>query len=85
MGCQRPGAQEGADGDETVPRPSVQHTRAVTIDAPAQQVWPWLAQIGQDRAGFYSYTWLENLAGCRMQTLILCIPSGTTRCRRHGP
>ena len=54
-------------GDETVPRPSVQHTRAVTIDAPAQQVWPWLAQIGQDRAGFYSYTWLENLAGCRMR------------------
>jgi hypothetical protein len=30
-------------------------------------VWPWLAQIGQDRAGFYSYTWLENvvLAGMR--------------------
>lgn len=54
-------------GDETVPQPGVQHTRAVTIAAPVQQVWPWLAQIGQDRAGFYSYTWLENLAGCRMR------------------
>jgi len=54
-------------GDDTVPRPSVQHTRAVTIDAPTKQVWRWLAQIGQDRAGFYSYTWLENLAGCRMR------------------
>jgi hypothetical protein len=54
-------------GDETVPRPGVQHTRAVTIDAPADRVWPWLAQIGQDRGGFYSYTWLENLAGCRMR------------------
>ena len=53
--------------DDTVPRPSVQHTRAVTIDAPTKQVWRWLAQIGQDRAGFYSYTWLENLAGCRMR------------------
>ncbi|HEV7804988.1 MAG TPA: hypothetical protein VGO80_04165 [Solirubrobacteraceae bacterium] len=53
-------------GDELVPRPSVQHTRAVTIDAPPEQVWPWLAQIGQDRGGFYSYTWLENLGGCRM-------------------
>jgi hypothetical protein len=39
---------------------------AVEIDAPREEVWPWLAQIGQDRAGFYSYEWLENLAGCRM-------------------
>jgi hypothetical protein len=30
-------------------------------------VWPWLAQLGQDRGGFYSYEWLENLAGCRMR------------------
>ena len=41
-------------------------TRAVTIDAPVESVWPWLAQIGEDRGGFYSYTWLENLAGCDM-------------------
>jgi hypothetical protein len=36
---------------------------AVTIHAPADSVWPWLAQIGQDRAGFYSYDWLERLIG----------------------
>ncbi|MEY2443325.1 MAG: hypothetical protein QOJ46_2751 [bacterium] len=54
-------------GDETVTDPGVQHTRAVAIDAPAERVWPWLVQIGQDRAGFYSYTWLENLVGCRMR------------------
>ena len=35
----------------------------VTIDAPPDQVWPWLVQIGQDRAGFYSYDWLERLFG----------------------
>jgi len=29
-------------------------------------VWPWLVQIGQTRAGFYSYEWLENLVGCDM-------------------
>lgn len=40
---------------------------AVAIDAPRERVWPWLAQIGQDRGGFYSYEWLENLAGCEMQ------------------
>jgi hypothetical protein len=54
-------------GDEQVPRPGVAMTRAVTIDAPPERVWPWIAQIGQDRGGFYSYTFLENLAGCRMR------------------
>jgi hypothetical protein len=38
-------------------------TQAITIDAPSEVVWQWLVQIGQDRAGFYSYTWLENLVG----------------------
>jgi hypothetical protein len=53
-------------GDETVSNPRSQQTRAVTVHAPVEQVWPWLAQIGQDRAGFYSYDWLGNLAGCRV-------------------
>ena len=53
-------------GDETIPGPVVQSTRAVTIEAPAEAVWPWLAQLGQDRGGFYSYENLENLAGCHM-------------------
>ncbi len=53
-------------GDELTPDPGLSMTRAVTIDAPVDSVWPWLAQIGQDRGGFYSYTWLENLAGCDM-------------------
>ena len=56
--------QVALPGDELVPEPGYQHTRAVTINAPAEQVWPWLAQIGQDRGGFYSYERLENLAGC---------------------
>jgi hypothetical protein len=42
-------------------------TRAITVHAPVEDVWPWLAQIGQDRAGFYSYTWLENLVGAGMR------------------
>ncbi|MGE4176192.1 MAG: hypothetical protein AB7G65_10085 [Thermoleophilia bacterium] len=51
-------------GDDLVPRPRWGWTHAVIVDAPAEAVWPWIAQIGADRAGFYSYTWLENLAGC---------------------
>ncbi len=38
-------------------------TQAITINAPPETIWQWLVQIGQDRAGFYSYTWLENLLG----------------------
>jgi hypothetical protein len=59
-------AHRSLPGDELVPDPGIQMTRAVTIDAPVEAVWPWLAQIGQDRGAFYSYDWLENLAGCRL-------------------
>jgi hypothetical protein len=38
----------------------------VEIDALPENVWPWVAQIGQDKAGFYSYEALENLAGCEI-------------------
>jgi hypothetical protein len=54
-------------GDELLPKDGIQILHAVTIDAPVEKVWPWLAQLGQDRAGFYSYEWLENLAGCEMK------------------
>lgn len=50
-------------GDEPPNAPGGYFTRAVTIDAPPEQVWAWLVQIGQDRAGFYSNDWLENLFG----------------------
>jgi hypothetical protein len=36
-------------------------TRAITIYAPASEVWKWVVQLGQERAGFYSNDWLENL------------------------
>ncbi len=55
-------------GDDFVDRRAKSHsTRAITIDAPADAVWPWLAQIGQERGGFYSYTVLENLVGAGMR------------------
>ena len=66
-------------GDETVASPASQQTRAVTIEAPVSEVWPWLAQVGQDRGGFYSYEWLENLAGCRMRNADRVHPKWQTR------
>lgn len=50
-------------GDELVTAPAIVSTRAVTIDAEPEEVWSWLVQIGQDRAGMYSFDRLENLLG----------------------
>ena len=54
--------------DPAGPEPALRITRAVTVDAPPEKVWPWVAQIGQERGGFYSYDWLENLAGCQIHS-----------------
>jgi hypothetical protein len=48
-------------GDDVVPDAGYVTTRAVTIDAPPDRVWPWLVQMGQDRAGFYTHNWVERL------------------------
>jgi hypothetical protein len=55
-------------GDELIPEPADVTTRAVTVEAPAGEVWRWLVQIGQDRGGFYSYDWMENAAGLRIHS-----------------
>jgi hypothetical protein len=61
-------------GDELVPLPQIGYTRAITIQAPPERVWPWLAQIGQGRGGFYSFDGLENLAGCRIHSAGKILP-----------
>ena len=52
-------------GDDLVAGPVVRTTEAVSIDAPAGTVWPWLVQMGQDRGGLYTFEKLENLVGLR--------------------
>ncbi|MFZ6030380.1 MAG: hypothetical protein ACOYYS_21945 [Chloroflexota bacterium] len=48
-------------GDELVSSPTFNATRAVTINARPEAIWPWLVQIGFGRAGWYSYDWIDNL------------------------
>ena len=48
-------------GDDVVKQPTFNATRAVTIQARPEEIWPWLLQIGITRAGWYSYDWLDNL------------------------
>ncbi|MDR1790237.1 MAG: hypothetical protein LBR20_00985 [Propionibacteriaceae bacterium] len=54
-------------GDDLVENAKLVNTRAIDIAAPAEAVWPWLVQIGQDRGGFYSYEVVENLMGLDIQ------------------
>jgi hypothetical protein len=51
-------------GDELVPNPRISYTRAVAINASPEQVYPWIVQLGADKGGMYSYTWLETLIQC---------------------
>jgi hypothetical protein len=54
-------------------------TRAVTIHASAEAIWQWIVQIGQDRGGFYSYTWLENLFLAEMRNAERIVPEFQSR------
>ena len=57
-------------GDELLPVAHLQATRAITVDAPPEGVWPWLVQVGFGRAGFYSYDLLDNLGRHSATTLL---------------
>jgi hypothetical protein len=66
-------------GDALSPYALAVVTHAVNIDAPAEAVWRWLVQLGQDRGGFYSYFFLENLVGCNMRNTSRIVPEWQQR------
>ena len=47
-------------GDDVVPRAQFNATRAISIGAPPERVWPWIVQLGYGRAGFYTNDLLDN-------------------------
>jgi hypothetical protein len=71
-------AEEAASrlpGDELLTEADGVSTRAITIDAPAAAVWPWLAQMGPSpRGGAYTYDWIENLLGLDMHSVDRVLP-----------
>lgn len=52
--------KETLPGDSLISDPALVTTKAVTIHARPEVVWPWLMQLGVDRGGMYSYLWVEN-------------------------
>jgi hypothetical protein len=61
-------------GDELIEGTDLTSTRAVTVYARAADIWPWIAQLGQGRGGFYSYDALENLVGCDVHSADRVVP-----------
>ena len=57
-------------GDALLPHAQFRSTRAITIDAPPDAVWPWLVQVGCLRAGWYSNDLLDNLGHPSATTIV---------------
>jgi hypothetical protein len=53
----------GMAGDPVIANPTHSATHALTVDAPPEDIWPWLVQMGYRRGGLYSYDWLDRLFG----------------------
>jgi hypothetical protein len=60
-GSTRPERAMQLPGDQIVPNPQVVTNHAITINAPADCVWPWLVQMGWHRAGWYTARWVDKL------------------------
>ena len=65
---------EPLPGDDLIANADLTATRAITVRASPDQVWPWIAQLGQGRGGFYSYDFLENLVGCDIHSADRIVP-----------
>jgi hypothetical protein len=59
-GLLKGGAERGVSGDALVPEADLVETRVLDIEATPDQVWPWLAQLGYGRGGWYSYSALDR-------------------------
>jgi hypothetical protein len=61
-------------GDGLIADANLMATRAISVHRKADVVWPWVAQMGQGRGGWYSYDALENLAGCQIRSANRIVP-----------
>jgi hypothetical protein len=61
-------------GDERIKPATGAATRAITIYARSEHIWPWLVQMGYGRGGWYSYDWIENLQGMRIESQKRILP-----------
>ena len=68
-------ARRAMPGDDILPDANLQTTRAITIDTPPGQIWPWLVQMGpRPRAGAYTYDWIERFLGIDIENTDRILP-----------
>jgi hypothetical protein len=65
---------EALSGDDLIAHADLAATRAISVHASANELWPWIAQLGQGRGGFYSYDFLENLVGANIHSADRVVP-----------
>jgi len=74
-GARREEIERAMPADDVVELPSSVTNRAITIEARPEEIWPWLAQMGESpRGGFYSYLWVERLMGMNVQNADRILP-----------
>src|SRR5690242_11403848 len=74
-GATREEAHADLPGDEVVPEPEIQTTRAISIGASTSAVWQWIVQMGpRPRAGVYTYDWIERLLGIDIENSDRILP-----------
>ena len=57
----------GYTGDDLLPSPRISYTRAISIDASPEEIYPWIVQLGAEKGGMYSYEWFEsNILRCEL-------------------
>jgi hypothetical protein len=66
-------------GDDLVLHPRWGWMHGIEVKASAADVWPWVAQVGADRGGFYSYQWPENMIGCQVRNAATIHPEWAAR------
>lgn len=66
--------QRPLPGDDIVGAPNYQTTRAMTVENGPEDIWPWIAQLGEQKGGFYSYDLLERLLGMKVHSAHRILP-----------
>ena len=73
-GAKKEEVQSTYPGDDLILTPRIDATHAITIEAAPDDIWPWIAQIGQGRGGFYTYDWIENMMGLQIKSADQVLP-----------
>jgi len=74
-GATREEAAGPLPGDDLLEKPAIMSTRAVTVNAAPEAIWPWLVQMGPGRGGAYTYDWIQRMFDLDMHSADEILPA----------